>query len=246
VENYSYQAKADLLMKKDVPMVVLINRGSASASEILAGALKDQKRAYLIGETTYGKGSVQQVYPLGKTGFKLTMSRYYTPSDANIDKTGIPPDRIVKSPELKDDLVKQIEDLLVSGKIKDWADARQTATKEEIAAFVGTLGLKGFNGLEWIVDRMVRDEVNRKTIAPVYDLDYDIVLAEAIKVIDDDKALPGLIAASKTVRQLQDEAAAAKAALAPVAAAGSPDPKGQAVAPKQQTGLPSPTLEPAK
>ncbi len=62
-----------------VQIIVLVDKGSASAAEILSGALKDRKRAWLLGETTYGKGSVQQVIPFDKTGFKLTMARYYTP-----------------------------------------------------------------------------------------------------------------------------------------------------------------------
>ena len=67
-------------MPKGIPIVVLINKGSASASEILAGALKDYHLAYLVGERTYGKGSVQQVIPLyNADGVKLTMARYYTP-----------------------------------------------------------------------------------------------------------------------------------------------------------------------
>ena len=91
-ENQVYRAKPSFTVPRDWPVIILINRGSASASEILAGALKDQKRAYLVGERSYGKGAVQQIFPLGETGFKLTMSRYYTPSDANIDKVGISPD----------------------------------------------------------------------------------------------------------------------------------------------------------
>ncbi len=79
-------------------MVVLVNGGSASASEIVAGALQDYHRAKIVGTTTFGKGSVQTILPLPperKTGIKLTISRYYTPSGRSIQATGIVPDYVV-------------------------------------------------------------------------------------------------------------------------------------------------------
>jgi carboxyl-terminal processing protease len=82
------------------PIVVLVNGGSASAAEILAGALKDHGRAELVGHKTYGKGSVQTVMPLSHGGaLKLTTSRYFTPSGASIHEKGILPDVIVNGPE---------------------------------------------------------------------------------------------------------------------------------------------------
>lgn len=83
------------------PLVVLINEGSASASEIVAGAVKDHKRGILVGEKTYGKGSVQNLMPFeGGDGMKLTIAKYYTPSGVCIHKIGIQPDIII---EEKDD-----------------------------------------------------------------------------------------------------------------------------------------------
>ena len=81
---------------KTVPMVVLVNVGSASASEIVAGALQDHKRAKLLGNRTFGKGSVQVILPLSQdTAVKLTTSRYFTPAGRSIQATGIVPDYIV-------------------------------------------------------------------------------------------------------------------------------------------------------
>ncbi len=75
------------------PLIVLINNGSASASEIVAGALQDQKRAILLGETTFGKGSVQSIIPLKNKGaIRLTVSKYYLPSGKSISEVGVVPD----------------------------------------------------------------------------------------------------------------------------------------------------------
>ncbi len=80
----------------DFPLVVLINGGSASASEIVAGAIKDRERGVLVGEKSYGKGSVQNLIPLPSgAGIKLTMALYYTPSGISIHHIGITPDTVV-------------------------------------------------------------------------------------------------------------------------------------------------------
>ena len=79
------------------PILILINNGSASASEIFAGALKDHKRAIIIGENSYGKGSVQSIIPLKNGGgMRLTISKYYLPSGKSISEVGVTPDIFVE------------------------------------------------------------------------------------------------------------------------------------------------------
>ncbi len=96
-ENITYRAKADAGDTK-IPMVVLVDGGSASASEIVSGALQDLDRAVVIGEKTFGKGSVQVIVPLGKEeGLRLTVARYYLPSGRSIQAKGVEPDIIVHS-----------------------------------------------------------------------------------------------------------------------------------------------------
>ncbi|GAB6085219.1 S41 family peptidase [Alkaliphilus crotonatoxidans] len=86
--------------KVDYPLVLLVNKGSASASEILAGAVKDGGEGTIVGTTTFGKGLVQQVKPLSDgTGFKYTVSQYFTPNGTNIHGTGIEPNIVVELPE---------------------------------------------------------------------------------------------------------------------------------------------------
>jgi carboxyl-terminal processing protease len=104
-EFYQRRSGSDPLRRlpasiKTVPLVVLVNEGSASASEIVAGALQDHKRATILGSQTFGKGSVQTVRPLGPdTGLKLTTARYYTPSGKSIQARGIVPDVLVDESE---------------------------------------------------------------------------------------------------------------------------------------------------
>ena len=91
-ENRKWFAReGDIIEGK--PLIILINYGSASASEIVAGALKDHKRAIILGESSYGKGSVQSIIPLKNRGaIRLTIAKYYLPSGKSISEVGVTPD----------------------------------------------------------------------------------------------------------------------------------------------------------
>ncbi len=94
-QNYSYNADSKV-SEPEIPIVILVNGGSASASEIVAGALQDHKKAIILGTKTFGKGSVQTIYRLNDgSGMRVTTAKYYTPSGRSIQNTGIEPDIFV-------------------------------------------------------------------------------------------------------------------------------------------------------
>ncbi len=149
----------------DIPLFILVDRGTASASEVLAGALQDQGRALIIGERTFGKGSVQSVLPLRNGGgVKLTTARYYTPSGRSIQAEGIEPDVVYRAADAADapdrrireaDLARHLDrdsQLDTDGPLET-ADARVDFPLEEVLGVLTDAGkLNGSNGAESQLD----------------------------------------------------------------------------------------------
>ena len=121
-DNRTYTAQADHDLARGLPVVVLINGGSASASEIVAGALHDDHRAVLLGTRSFGKGSVQTVLPVKESGgaIRLTTALYFTPSGTSIQAKGIEPDVVVQPAKIeKVETAKQLHEADLRGALKN-------------------------------------------------------------------------------------------------------------------------------
>jgi carboxyl-terminal processing protease len=131
-QNMEFRAR-DKRPRTDMPMVVLVDQGSASASEIVAGAMQDLKRAVIVGVKTFGKGSVQTVIPLSDgSAIRLTTSKYYTPGGRSIHGQGIIPDLVIEREQLKKaeaDGKKDPEE--VFDKLEQSKDAKPSVKKDE-------------------------------------------------------------------------------------------------------------------
>lgn len=197
-----YASPTYTTMPKNIPVVVLINGGSASASEILAGALKDTKSAYLVGQNTYGKGSVQEPRGLPyEDGFKLTIAKYYSPSGANIDEVGIPPDETVNLPGVSEEEQQIYVDLMNSNKIYDFANEHKDVTEKEIEEFAEKLYAE--YPLEKVVlRRLIR--IYSVSTETLYDLDYDTQLQRAIEIANSQDFYE-MLEKTKTLLEIEEE-----------------------------------------
>ena len=182
--NQVYKATKKVKLAKNVPIAILIDRGSASAAEILSAALSDNGRGVLIGETTYGKGSVQQLRSLGKDGFKLTMGKYYTPKDINIDKVGIPPAKEIKDRDLTEEEKAAYKKIIEEYRIQKFVKEYPNPSDLQIDTFIHQLKDDGIVMEDRIIRKLIRNEINYANLnSPVYDLEFDIVLQEAVRML---------------------------------------------------------------
>lgn len=184
-ENEVFSAKRGTLVDQDIPIVVLIDNGSASASEILTGALKDRNRAVVVGQTSYGKGSVQTMVGLGESALKLTIARYYTPSGISIDKTGIDPDVPVPLPEYSDAELESYSKLLENNRIRQFVQDNDI-NDATVNSFIDTLHKEDIALTDDTIRRLLVSEKNRMSDnPPVYDLKYDESLQKAVELIQE-------------------------------------------------------------
>ena len=174
------------IVAKDIPIVVLIDGGSASASEIVSGALKDTKRGILVGDKSFGKGSVQsiQFLPDGTDGFKMTTAKYYTPSGVSIHGIGIEPDITIKEPDLTEDEREGLRKIYKDRVIDNFVKEHHNPTNKEIDSFLGDLKAKGYVFTNTMMRRLLKQTLDYdNSSAPIYDLEYDIQLKKAVEIL---------------------------------------------------------------
>ena len=201
--NEEYSATRDLLCPLDIPLVVLVNEFSASASEIVAGAIKDTRRGILVGQKTYGKGLVQKRYPLPDGGsMSLTISSYYTPNGTSIDKVGITPQVSIadeEPDEIEQIMLRKVDATdTLSNFITQWIDEQHeqpdglptdfSKIVDELPKLQQMLEEERIHvSLKWLKQRAERVFNLYVGIDQVVNLAYDQQLREAIRIIKADE-----------------------------------------------------------
>ncbi len=201
--NEEYKATSELLCSPDIPLIVLVNEYSASASEIVAGAIKDTHRGILVGQKTYGKGVVQKRYELPDGGaMSLTISTYYTPNGTSINDTGITPQVSIADDEPDDVETGMLRKAETSDTftnfITKWIDDHHTRPGEipkdfslletELPTLQQQLEKERiYVNLKWLKQSVEQVFNLQVGIEQVVDLEYDRQLQEAIRIIKADE-----------------------------------------------------------
>lgn len=187
--NQRFFSDDKTLVDQSMPMAILINKGSASASEIFAGAMKDRGRGIVVGEKSYGKGTVQNVFKVidkdQMIGLKITIAKYYTPGGYVIEGNGIEPNVKVAMPEMtpEEELhgVRLIEEKLIEKFVEKNPDA---IPAKEFDAFKKTLDSKGIKIRDLFLRKMIHEEQNILTGPKIVDLEYDTQAKKAIEILN--------------------------------------------------------------
>lgn len=177
-ENF-FKAAANPLYKGKI--IVLVNKGSASASEILSGALRDNNKALLLGEKTFGKGSVQKTYNLDKeVGIAVTIAKYYTPSGAMIHGKGIMPDYEVKVAEFPESESEDLKKISRDKLLNQFVTIKTVYNDKVKADFRKYLQSKNVKISDITSDFILKREISKYHKDQIYDLEFDNQLTAAI------------------------------------------------------------------
>ncbi len=181
-----YTSENEPLAKQD--LIVLVNRGSASASEIFAGAMRDNSRGKLLGEKTFGKGSVQKTYQLDDSiGAAVTIAKYYTPGGEMIHKKGIIPDYVVEQENVTNEDMAGLKTINETDVLKAFPASGKTYSEETKASFRQFLKDKGIVLSSRTADYILKEQIYMYKKKPVYDLEFDRQLSRAAEILGFDQ-----------------------------------------------------------
>lgn len=186
-KNRTYMASSQTVFPASMPLVVLLNKGSASSSEILSGALKDNGRAVLIGTTSFGKGLIQLVSPFGDGYYTLTTSQYRTPNGNDIHKVGIAPDIEVGEVTIQEEDMGTYMEFINSGAVTEFIEEHPGYSDDNLRLFMETVV-----GPEPPLDPEVYRLLLRREYIyampyddrPIIDPEFDPVLKKAIEYLN--------------------------------------------------------------
>ncbi len=167
-------------------LIVLVNKGSASASEIFSGAIRDNGRGKLVGETTFGKGLVQKFFNLNENvGVTLTIAKYYTPSGVSIHGKGITPDYPIPSESFSEADNKNINAILKDKLVEEFVKTHKNYSEASRSEFVEFLSSKKLPISEKSANYLLKTEIFKYAKKAAYDLEFDPQLKKAIEVINE-------------------------------------------------------------
>ena len=179
-----YTASSSLAVSDKMPLVILVNEGTASASEILTAALQENDRAVVVGTQTFGKGIMQSVIPYMNGYLNITTARYFTPDGNDIHGVGITPDYVIETTDYSDEEIAAYEEFMKEDYIEEWLKKRPEYSKKNIEDFAKHYSYTGVP--EDLLHLLMRNEYiysldyeNR----PIADPDFDKILKKAIEVI---------------------------------------------------------------
>ncbi len=186
--NEYYATQDDTFVPLNLPLVVLVNEGSASASEIFTGSIKDTGRGIIIGTKTFGKGSVQKTFQFQEDGamIKYTVARYFTPSGKCIDREGIEPDinEVMWFDKLSEEEKKSIININNTNLISEFIKKNKEINEEKKKDFLENLEKQGYKISRLALDYMLWMKKIENNFPPVYNLEFDNQLTKAIEVLE--------------------------------------------------------------